>query len=190
MAEFETQEEVNVIVIRDSGAVRGRVEDPTKTPWVIVDENGKPVKWTVLAYPRCLPLVFESRDEALEWAEKDDSAKYFDLDFLTPLQVGATDDSQAGEKRTHESLSFYSQRDGGGLEYKVPAVSVLDWGKKQPPEAGIPPWTPRSYRSTGKSYIRGHNYADADAAPREIPIGQDVQANLPFEVLDSASTTS
>jgi hypothetical protein len=72
-----------VVVIRESGPVRATVEDPTKTPWILIDEAGEQVKWGVLAYAASLPLVFESREHALAWAENDPDAKYFDLRFLT-----------------------------------------------------------------------------------------------------------
>jgi hypothetical protein len=87
MAQADPQEAQPVIVIRESEAVRGVVKDLTTANPVVVDETGRRVQWEVFAIAESLPLVFETREKALDWARNDACAKYFDLGFLTNPRV-------------------------------------------------------------------------------------------------------
>ena len=71
--------------------------------------------------------------------------------------------------------------------YRVPQQGVLDWVRQLPPGAKIPTWAPVWYYSRGQSYISGYDYDDADRV-QEIFIGTEATADLPFDVVVSAST--
>jgi hypothetical protein len=79
---------------------------------------------------------------------------------------------------------------GNEVSYKVGKNGVQDWGGRITGDYGnsVPTWIPTTVCSDGQSCITGHNYIDG--TPQEVYIARPFCGALPFDVLDSATTTS
>jgi hypothetical protein len=179
-----------VIVVRDSDESPG-ILDVGQRPWsVIVFEI---IQWRVMIY---LPshresvssiFVFESRETARAWSQRDERARPHDWDFLEGPEAGEEADPASSEKRTPQSLTLYDF--AGGLEphYDVPAQGVSDWPGRQPPNAYVPTWTPAYFKSSGQSHMTGHEPYESPGC-RCIAAKGPQQDNLSFSILQSAYT--
>lgn len=181
-----------VNVVRDGRKRAAEVK--THQQWSILDaEHCKIVPWRLMVVlPPELepyPLVFESRGEARRWAETNDAVREFGWSPLEGPQRPSP-----GEP-THHSLTLYSGPDGTMLDTTDPPYVVLatygvaDWGQKQPSGANVPNWMPKSFRTSGRSDLHGHNYGE----PRRqhcllLATNEALLWNVPWPMLDSAFT--
>jgi hypothetical protein len=165
-------------------------EVKTYQHWSILEAaHSEVVQWHVIVMlPHGDTLVFEDRDEAKRWVDIPDVADIArDIEWTPPS--GA--ESAARQMRTPHSLILYSKYDGDGDHYEVPpAGGVTDWPGRQPAAAAIPNWVPRSFE-TFEENDRVNLYGHAHGKPRHeqhvYAIGIQ-RSNLPFPVLDSASS--
>jgi hypothetical protein len=185
--------EVNVF--RHGAKRRAKVK--THLEWSILEDERSTMPLRVMIFlptelePR--PLLFETRRDAREWLDTQatDEVRSFDWRALeesdgSPSEQGT---HPPPEQRAHHSLTLYSKYDGDGWCYEVPPgpPGVLDWPGQAPPTAQVPEWMPRSFETSGRSDLSGHWYSDPSVQTLLCLVGNH-RCNLPFPVLDSAST--
>jgi hypothetical protein len=198
-----------VILIRDSREVSAIVEDTDRAPWRVFEFStagkGAEIDWNVIVYlpsdEESMPLifVFESREVARRWSERDERAHGYDWQFLDEPEeqdeAGSTPSGARARSRAtpavahHPALSPLTLYDKPGLgepHYDVPPVGVSDWSGRTPGSAQVPPgWRPSSFRSHGQSHMTGHEPRDPPRTKTCAPKGNQSD-NLPFSILDTA----
>lgn len=188
MAESETHKHVKVIRLCPVPAI---VENPKERPWLVFDEAGRQFEWDVVVRPEpdfeSALWFFESRQVALAWVKQHEWAEKYNWDALRESQGDGSESSAPVQKRSHDSLTFFRDYGGTGDEYEVPAGGVEDWAAKLPVSAGVPDWMPKSYRSSGKSDISGHEDAESSGS-RVMCIVGNHEGGLAFSTVHSAST--
>jgi hypothetical protein len=181
-----------VTVIGPKGKRRAEVK--THQHWSILETaHSELVQWRVMfMFPtdaaRDPVVVFEDRDDAKDWADTPDVADVApDIEWTPPS--GA--ETAVREKVEHHSLILYSKYDGDGEHYEVPAVGgVADWPGKKPHGAAIPNWLPRSFETfeqNDRVNLYGHSHGKPSREQHLYAVGIQ-RSNLPFPVLDSASS--
>jgi hypothetical protein len=176
------------VTVVDPNGERRRADVYTHQRWsILVSEQSSVVRWHLMVFlpDGSRPLVFEDREGAERWAETADDAA--DLQWTRPS--GA--ESPTGKTEAHHSLTLYSAYNGGGDHYEVPAPNgVADWRGKQPTDAGIPNWMPRSYETfedNDRCNLYGHDHGTPQVEQHVYVVGVH-SCNLPFAVLDSATS--
>jgi len=175
-----------VTVVGPKGERRAEVQ--THQQWSILDPaHHKPVEWRVMFFVpdrAAYPFVFENDEEAERWARDSDAA----ADIQWPPSSGA--ETAAGDTMTQQSLLLYPKYGGeGGEPYVVPAPGgVTDWPGRKPHAAAVPNWMPRSFETLDRgdrAHLRGH---DHNKPQQHIYVVGILRSNIPFAVLDSASS--
>jgi hypothetical protein len=182
----EWQHVPRVVTVLDEGDKR-RAEVTTHQQWSILEQDeSDPVHWEVMiVLPLELelyPVVFEEPQRATKWVETNDALR--DLDLSAPQKSAAP----ANEKGAHHTLTLFSKYNGDGEHYEVPpGAGVDDWPGRRPHAAAVPNWMPRSFETSGRSDLYGHDYGKERRQKRVLLVGNH-RINLPFPILDSAST--
>jgi hypothetical protein len=161
----------------------------THQHWSILDEeHGEIVQWQVIlmlpAHIAPYPLVFEDRGEAVRWVRSTDAVRDIDWSSLD------SPENPPREEATNHSLTLHSAYNGGGDHFKVKAPGVDDWTGKDPRDARVPDWMPRSFDTSDRNDrcdLYGHEYGKPRRQKHICVVGTH-RCNLPFPVLDAASS--
>lgn len=184
---FGPWEHVPLVVEVVDGDHARRAEVHTHQHWSIVPEGAMhAVPWTVmLVLPPEIapyPLLFSEEAVAEQWVRDNDAVPARSIDELTGMT------GSQGREAEHHSLTLFSHYGGGGEHFDVgrgEAGHIQSWLGKQPVKAAIPDWLPHSFKTSGRSELRGHD--DDLVSKRTCYVGPN-QLDMPFAVLESAWT--